>query len=245
MNDVRPSAAVASMDTSAVGTAVLVHGLWGNPEDWRWVRELVRDAGAVVVAPDLPSHRAPRAGLLDDAEEVREIIRGAIPPVVVAGWSYGGMVISVAADGEPSVSRLVYVSAVPGLVRREGFTDWIDEDPDLIRHPNGTFVLNNDWWLNEEAGTTFPAEVRDHLRRHPRRPVSRMAMSDPQPAAAWQTIPTTLVVGRFDDGGPADLEEVAALVQETRVLECDHFAIFRAPGPVSRAILDGFPPSSS
>src|SRR6187402_2044762 len=88
MNDVRPSAAVASMDTSAVGTAVLVHGLWGNPEDWRWVRELVRDAGAVVVAPDLPSHRAPRAGLLDDAEEVREIIRGAIPPVVVAGWSY-------------------------------------------------------------------------------------------------------------------------------------------------------------
>ncbi|GAA2147947.1 hypothetical protein GCM10009826_01110 [Humibacillus xanthopallidus] len=166
--------------------------------------------------------------------------------MVVAGWSYGGTVVSVAADGESSVVRLVYVSAVPGVVREVGFTDWIDEDPDLIRFADGTFVLNNDWWLNEEAGTTFSVEVRDYLRRHPRRPVSRLSMSDPQPAAAWASIPTTVVLGRLDDQhGPGDLERVAALVQETRVLECDHFTIFRAAEPVSRAILDGFPPRST
>lgn len=234
------------MSTATLGTAVLVHGLWGNPEDWGWVRELLQDAGAAVVMPDLPSHRAPKAGLLEDAEEVRAAIRRAIPPVVVAGWSYGGTVVSVAADGESSVARLVYVSAVPGVVRGVGFTDWIDEDPNLIRFQDGRFVLNNDWWLNEEAGTTFSAEVRDHLLGHPRRPVSRSSMSDPQPAAAWVTIPTTVVLGRLDDQhGPDDLERVAALVQETRVLECDHYTIFRAADPVSRAILDGFPPRST
>ncbi|WP_375869882.1 alpha/beta fold hydrolase [Humibacillus xanthopallidus] len=50
------------MDRASPGSVVLVHGLWGNPEDWRWVGELIEDAGAVVVAPDLPSHRSPEAG---------------------------------------------------------------------------------------------------------------------------------------------------------------------------------------
>jgi pimeloyl-ACP methyl ester carboxylesterase len=220
---------------------VLVHGLWGNPQDWRWVGELIEDAGAVVVAPDLPSHRSPKAGLLEDADEVRAAIRGALPPVVVAGWSYGGTVISLAADGEPSVARLVYVSNVPAPARDFGFTDWIDEDPAVLTYPDGTFVLDNDWWLNEEAGATFPPEVLSHLRQHPRRRVARKSMSDPQPSAAWQSIPSTVVLGRLDDQpGANDVEGAAAEVPDTRVLECDHFTIFREPASVSRAILDGF-----
>jgi len=229
------------MDRAVRGSAVLVHGLWGNPQDWRWVGELIEDAGAVVIAPDLPSHRSPDAGLLEDADEVKAAIRAAVPPVVVAGWSYGGTVISIAADGEPSVARLVYVSNVPSTARDFGFTDWIDEDPEVLTYPDGTFVLDNDWWLNEEAGTTFPPEVLSHLRQHPRRRVSRKAMADPQPVAAWQSIPSTVVLGRFDDQpGANDIDGAAAEVPDTRVLECDHFTIFRDPGSVARAILEAF-----
>ncbi|TQM65162.1 alpha/beta fold hydrolase [Humibacillus xanthopallidus] len=62
-------------DRASPGSVVLVHPLWGNPQDWRWVGELIEDAGAEVVAPDLPSHRSPEAGLLKDADEVRAVIR--------------------------------------------------------------------------------------------------------------------------------------------------------------------------
>ncbi len=161
--------------------------------------------------------------------------------MVVAGWSYGGTVVSIAADGEPSVARLVYVNNVPAPVRDFGYSDWIDEDPNVLTYPDGTFVLDNDWWLDEDDGPTFPPEVLSHLRKHPRRRVTRKSMSDPQPAAAWQSIPTTVLLGRFDDQpGANDLEGAAARVSDTRVLECDHFSIFRDPASVSRAILDGF-----
>jgi pimeloyl-ACP methyl ester carboxylesterase len=229
------------MDRAVLGSVVLVHGLWGNPQDWLWVSELIEHAGAVVVAPDLPSHRYPQAGLLEDADEVRAAIRAAVRPVVVAGWSYGGTVISIAADGEQSVTRLVYVSNVPSAARDFGFTDWIDEDPEVITYEDGTFVLDNEWWLNEEAGTTFPPEVLSHLRHHPRRRASRKSMSDPQPTTAWRSIPSTVVLGRLDDQpGANDVEGAAAKVPDVRVLECDHFTIFREPASVARAILDGF-----
>ena len=119
--------------------------------------------------------------------------------MVVAGWSYGGTVISIAADSEPSVTRLVYVNNVPAPVRDFGYSDWIDQDPHVLTYPDGTFALDNDWWLNEDDGPTFPPEVLSHLRRHARRRVTRKSMSDPQPAAAWRSIPTTVVLGRFDD----------------------------------------------
>ena len=71
------------------GTAVLVHGMWSSPADWRWVAERLRDNDVEVLAPDLPSHRTASAGLTADAAEVRSMIAGARPPVVAVGWSYG------------------------------------------------------------------------------------------------------------------------------------------------------------
>ena len=66
-------------------------------------------------------------------------------------------------------------------------------------------------------------------------------MADPQPVAAWQSIPSTVVLGRFDDQpGANDIDGAAGEVPDTRVLECDHFTIFRDPGSVARAILEAF-----
>ena len=93
------------------GTAVLVHGMWSSPADWRWVAERLRDNDVQVVVPDLPSHRTGSAGLTADAAEVRRIIASARPPVVAVGWSYGCDVIHKAAAGEPSVTHLVYIPA--------------------------------------------------------------------------------------------------------------------------------------
>jgi pimeloyl-ACP methyl ester carboxylesterase len=126
-----------------MGSAVLVHGLWGNPDDWSLVRQLLEGAGVRVGVPDLPSHRFASSGLTDDAAEVREVVHSSMPPVVLVGWSYGGRVISLAAAGEPSVTHLVYVAAVP--TARPDDLGWVEQDPHVFSRPDGTFVLDNDW----------------------------------------------------------------------------------------------------
>jgi pimeloyl-ACP methyl ester carboxylesterase len=60
----------------------------------------------------LPSHRHRSAGRSDDVHEVEAAIRAAAPPVVVAGWSYGGAVIDDLAGTGP-IGWLVYVASVP------------------------------------------------------------------------------------------------------------------------------------
>jgi pimeloyl-ACP methyl ester carboxylesterase len=218
--------------------AVLVHGLWGNPRDWRWVRRLLEDANVQVVTPDLPSHRTPTAGLAEDADEVRHTIRACAPPVVAVGWSYGGSVISLAAAGERSVSRMIYVSHTP---RSAGFPgedlSWIDADPLVLVHPDGRFVLDNDLWLKDE-GETFPEEVCRHFRDHPRRPVTR-ATHGAQPEAAWETTPTTVLIGERDNMlSEADRKWAEAHLSDVRVIDTDHFIIFRRPDLVAELVLE-------
>jgi pimeloyl-ACP methyl ester carboxylesterase len=85
------------------------------------------------------------------------------------GWSYGGDVISMAAVDEPSVCQLVYVSAVPRPSTKERFdVSWIENDPKIRVSADGSYVLDNDLWLNgDDAVKTFPPDVLAHLRRHP------------------------------------------------------------------------------
>ncbi len=226
---------------SVLGSAVLVHGLWGNPHDWWWVRQHLEGVGVEVRVPDLPSHRSSDAGLEEDAAEVRRIVGTSRAPVVLAGWSYGGDVISVAAIGPSSVARLVYVAAVPSLPEgTPADLSWIEGDAHILLG-EGTYVLDNDWWLDEEAGSTFPQAVRQHLRRHPRRPVSLRVESPSKVRATppWETIPTTVLLGTSDDLVPTGQRKRAEqCTDDIRLLETDHFIIFRRPELISGVIAD-------
>jgi hypothetical protein len=113
-------------------------------------------------------------------------------------WSYGGSVIGVAATGDASVSRLIYVNDIP---RPAGFAaehlGWIDADPHVLVLTDGRFVPDNEYWLNEGDGTTFPAEIRRHFRDHPRRPGTRATLGA-RPEAACETTPTSVLIGDRD-----------------------------------------------
>jgi pimeloyl-ACP methyl ester carboxylesterase len=150
----------------------------------------------------------------------------------------------MAAAGEPSVTRLIYVSAVP-MAPSDHPADlsWVDQDPHVLAREDGSFVLDNDWWLNEEAAATFRPDVVEHLRRHPRRPVSR-GTAQPQTAAAWQTTPTTVLIGRDDQLVPPKERQWAVdNLEDVRILDSDHFIIFRAPDRVSSTVLEALPVS--
>lgn len=200
----------------------------------------LEDTNVRVSVPDLPTHRSATATLADDAEEVRRAIRSCSPPVVVVGWSYGGKVISMAALGEPSVVRLVYVADIPAPPSSEGEDDtWVDEDPHILAVDDGMFVLNNDWWVNEEAGTTFSAEVQQHCRKHPRRPAARTTLTDPQTTAAWQGIATTVLAGQSDNLlNDTERQWATEHIDEVQILDTDHFIIFHHSEVVANAVLD-------
>ena len=94
-------------------TVVLVHGGWAGPWIWQEVVDRLADRGVPVRAPQLPSANAtaPTVDFRTDAGVVREAVAEAGGDVVLAGNSYGGLVITEAAVDNPSVKRLVYLAA--------------------------------------------------------------------------------------------------------------------------------------
>ena len=96
---------------------VLVHGAWGQAAGWGRVPELLREAGHVAEAIDLPGHGADSASpghvtLADYAAALVEVLEEGDGPSVLVGHSMGGMPISAAAELRPEgVSKVVYVAA--------------------------------------------------------------------------------------------------------------------------------------
>lgn len=85
---------------------VLVHGAFAESASWNGVIERLAAQGHTAVAVANPLR-----DLAGDADYVRDVIASLGRPVVLAGHSYGGQVITQAAAGNPYVQSLVYVSA--------------------------------------------------------------------------------------------------------------------------------------
>jgi pimeloyl-ACP methyl ester carboxylesterase len=221
------------------GSAVLVHGAWGRPEDWQWVQRLLEDAGVTVQVVDLPSHRGTGAGLLEDGRTVREAIAGLAPPVVLAGWSYGAPVVCEAAS-PGAVSHLVLVDGIPPDASRRADLLWIDADPNVITLGDGRAVLGNDFWVEDDATSPFPEAVREHFRSSPRRPAGREVFETRAPSQdGWRAVPTTVLIGRDDPFFPPPArEDVGRRFADVRLVDGDHFVIFRTPELVADVVLE-------
>ena len=87
-------------------TVVLVHGAFADSSSWNGVIKDLKREGYPVIAPANPLR-----GLHSDAEYLRSVLSSVEGPKVVAGHSYGGSVMSEAADGDPDVKALVYIAS--------------------------------------------------------------------------------------------------------------------------------------
>jgi pimeloyl-ACP methyl ester carboxylesterase len=102
-----------------MATYVLIHGAWHGGWCWKLVAPALRRAGHEVYAPSLTGlgerrHLASRAIDLD--AHVRDVVEllemEDLSGVVLLGHSYGGMVVTGAADRVPErISHLVYLDA--------------------------------------------------------------------------------------------------------------------------------------
>lgn len=89
-----------------VTDVVLVHGLWSDGSSWSEVIPFLHDAGHRVTAVQLPL-----TSLADDVAATQRVLERISGPVVLAGWSYGGTVITNVRVAASHVAALVYVAA--------------------------------------------------------------------------------------------------------------------------------------
>ena len=187
-----------------MSTFVLVHGAWGGAWIWRRVLGPLRAAGHEVHAvtltgdgerahlrrPDisLRTHLDDVLGLID-AEELHDI--------VLVGHSYGGMVITGAADallarGEGRLRQLVYVDAmvpVPG----EG---WGSGHPPEIVAARLALAAANDNALPPPDPRDFGIEGADRewlLRRQVPHPFGMYRVPLDFDGQRWARVPRTFV----------------------------------------------------
>jgi pimeloyl-ACP methyl ester carboxylesterase len=131
-----------------MATFVLVHGAWHGGWCFDAVRSLIEAAGHVVLTPDLPGMGGSDAEIAACTLEgwgqfIAEVCKSAAQPVILAGHSRGGLVISTAAEAAPgAIAALVYICAMllpSGLSRRE----WKSQRPrnpafDAVIRPHST-----------------------------------------------------------------------------------------------------------
>lgn len=112
-----------------MATFILIHGSWHGGWCFDEVKALLEAEGHQVVAPDLPGMGEDEQGLAAVtlqgwADFVAALCRDATArPVILAGHSRGGLVISQAAETAPeAIDRLVYICAMmlpSGMSRSE------------------------------------------------------------------------------------------------------------------------------
>ncbi|QIG42051.1 alpha/beta hydrolase [Nocardioides anomalus] len=188
-------------------TVLLVHGAFAESASWNGVIKELHGAGtdAVAVANPLRS-------LSGDASYLRDVIASTEGPVILAGHSYGGMVITQAAADNPKVQGLVYVAAFApdtgeSAVALSGSAPGSTLGQTLEGRPlnDGTTELS----IRLEAfHEQFCADVdapTAALMARTQRPVTEAALTEGLPTSrpAWRSLPSWFVLGTEDRNIPA------------------------------------------
>ncbi len=215
-------------------TYILVHGAWGGAWCWSEVGDVLTRRGVNWTALDLPSstHGAhPNTFLADDAHDVIEIANSE-GPVVLVGHSYGGAVITEAADQIPSLERLVYVAALVPTLGRSASETILEVDVttllDAAIERDGDFLR-----LNPLLATA--ALYQDCAEEVAARAVASLSTqtvaSFRSPRTAFDVeVPSYYVRCALDQAIDPQLQEVmAARCSESAVLESGHSPMFSQP----------------
>jgi len=227
-------------------TIVLVHGAWADASSWNAIITPLQSQGYTVLAP--PNELR---GLTSDAAYIASFLaQRTSGPVVLVGHSYGGSVISSAANGKPNVKALVYVAAFApeagetalGLTGKfPGSTLGPTLAPAVPLADGG-----KDLYIRQDK---FPAQfaadvplARARLMAVGQRPIAEAALNEAAQAAAWKSVPSWFVYGDRDKNiPPAALAFMAqrANAQKTVVVKgASHVVMTSRPEAVTRVIVE-------
>jgi pimeloyl-ACP methyl ester carboxylesterase len=189
-------------------TIVLVHGAWADGSSWNAVSKELQGLGFTVLTPPNLLH-----GVAGDAAYVASFLsQRTTGPVVLAGHSYGGVVITNVGASGGDVKALVYVDAfIPdageNVFQILGGSGSAFDIPD----PSAVFDIVGYPGAPEGDAEAFlkPATVHSSFAQDlpeadrwlvvaSQRPITLGANTAPTEATAWKTIPSWTVIGTED-----------------------------------------------
>jgi pimeloyl-ACP methyl ester carboxylesterase len=186
-------------------TVVLVHGAFADASGWSAVIDRLQRRGYPVVAPANPLR-----GVTADTAYLRAFLATIDGPIVLVGHSYGGMVITNAATGNPNVKALVYVAAFApdegdsvsslGQLGTGGMLG--PETLDLRPSPAPAGVPAMEGYIKLDVfRDIFAADLPPKQARTmalSQRPAAVSTLSEPSGPPAWKTIPSWVLVPMRD-----------------------------------------------
>jgi pimeloyl-ACP methyl ester carboxylesterase len=240
-----PTGAIAQ-DSGQSGkpTVVLVHGAFAESSSWDPViTELTRDGYPVIAAAN------PLRGVASDAATVSAIVRSVPGPVVLVGHSYGGPVITEAANGQTNVKALVYVAGFAPDTGESSLTlsakypgSTLGETLAPVTLPDGS----QDLYIRiDKFHEQFAADVsatQAAIMAVTQRPVAQAALTEPSGFASWKTLPSFVIYGSADRNIPAAVLKFMAeraQARKTVVVEgASHAVMVSHPDAVASLIED-------
>lgn len=226
-------------------TIVLVHGAFAESASWDRVIETLARAGIPAVAAANPLR-----DLAQDAQAVSDLVRSIEGPVVLAGHSYGGAVITNVDAGAGDIAALVYVAgfapdagetcfSLSGMFPGSTLGDALQATP----RSDGTTDLSI---VPERFHDQFAADLPEHetaLMAATQRPVTQEALLAPSgDTPLWKDRPSWFLFGENDRNIPAALQHyMARRALAHRTLEipgASHAIGVSHPEVTARLILD-------
>ncbi|MEV4498074.1 alpha/beta hydrolase [Micromonospora arborensis] len=237
------SAATAGERPKPKPTIVLVHGAFADSASWSGVIERLRRQGYPVVAAANPLR-----GLSSDAGYVRTVINSVQGPVVLAGHSYGGAVMTNAAVGDPDVKALVYVaafapdqgeSALDLSNKFPGSTLGATLAPVPLGDSTADLSIRPDLFRQQFAADV--SEQQASLMAVTQRPIRDAALSASSGKPAWSEIPSWFLLSGADRNIPVKAQrwmaERAGAREIVEIRNASHAVGVSNPGPVADLIV--------
>jgi pimeloyl-ACP methyl ester carboxylesterase len=215
---------------------VLVHGAYADGSSWAEVIRQLQAAGLTAAAV-----QNPLASLADDVAHTRRILDLLDRPVVLAGHSFAGTVITEA-GADPRVTGLVYVAArAPDA--GEDYAALAARFPAPPANAGlvftaGTGGLTEHAFLNDFANGVDPVRARVLYAVQGR--ISETLFHDRTTVAAWLSKPCWYAISRQDRTTSPELQRFLADRMDATTIEIDsgHLSLITHPQEVAQLILD-------
>jgi pimeloyl-ACP methyl ester carboxylesterase len=241
-----PAASAASGTHGPRPTIVLVHGAFADASGWTDVVRRLQRKGYTAVAPANPLRGVP-----SDSAYIAEVLAAIHGPIVLVGHSYGGIVMTNAATGNPNVKALVYVAAFAP-----------DEGEPLValqtRFPGsrlGLEALDIRTYTQPDGKKSFDGYIKPGVFREifaadlpagtaavmaaTQRPGDLHTLEQPSGPPAWKAIPSWYLVASKDQVIPAAAQRfmAARAGARTREVNASHAAMMSQPDATADLII--------
>jgi pimeloyl-ACP methyl ester carboxylesterase len=228
-------------------TVALVHGAFADSSGWNGVIERLQ-------ADDIPVRALvnPLRGMAEDTAYVASAMSQIPGPVLAVGHSYGGAVITNAANATDNVVGLVYVAAF-APDEGESLMDIEGESrdsvlPDALRqtqYPSGNgdppaVELSIDPASFRQAFAADLPERQAAVMSATQRPVAAAGFGEPSGPPAWRRLPSWAVVATGDKAAGSDVVMSMARRAGAQITEVDasHVAMISHPDVVTGVVRD-------